>query len=217
MRYRGATVLMTIFVFLTGITLSSAEARCGGCKRKRSREARGMYQPQSGASCCSTGLQAQGFQSSSSCCSKGAQTIALSEETNDTKSRPMCKYCGMNRQQFAQSRMVVQYDDGAPQATCSLHCAAIELASAAYRMPKSIQVGDFVTMKLVDAEKAHWVIGGSKQGVMTKTATWAFEKREDAETFVRENGGKIGDFDEALAAAFEDMKGSIKMIRQKRK
>jgi len=207
---------MTIFIFLMGITVS-AEARCGGCKRKRSSAATGLYQPQSGASCCSAGLQAQGSQSSSSCCSTRAQAVAASEETNDTKNRSICKYCGMNRQQFAQSRMVVEYDDGAPQATCSLHCTTVELASAAYRMPKSIKVGDFVTMKLVDAEKAHWVIGGSKQGVMAKTATWAFEKRGDAETFVRENGGKIGDFDAALAAAFEDLKGSINLLRQKRK
>lgn len=38
-------------------------------------------------------------------------------------------------------------------------------------------VGDYNTKRLIDAEKAVWVIGGGKQGVMTKRAKWAFEKR----------------------------------------
>jgi nitrous oxide reductase accessory protein NosL len=71
-------------------------------------------------------------------------------------------------------------------------------------------------MEMINTEKAHWVIGGSKTGVMTKTGTWAFNQRKDAESFVQENGGKIGNFDEALDAVYEDMKSNVKSIRQKR-
>ena len=122
----------------------------------------------------------------------------------------------MNCQQYAKTRMLVEYDGLPPQATCSLHCAAIELAFATNRRPKSIQVGDVATMEMINVEKAHWVIGGNKPGVMTKTGTWAFNQRKDAETFVQENGGKIGDFAEALDAVYEDIKSNIKNISQKR-
>jgi nitrous oxide reductase accessory protein NosL len=122
----------------------------------------------------------------------------------------------MNCQQYAKSRMLVEYDGHPPQATCSLHCAAVELAFATNRRLKSIQVGDFVTTEMINAENAHWVIGGSKPGVMTKTGTWAFNQRKDAETFVQENGGKIGDFAEALDAIYVDIKSNIKTISQKR-
>jgi nitrous oxide reductase accessory protein NosL len=52
---------------------------------------------------------------------------------------------------------------------------------------------------------------------MTKRAKWAFEKKEAAEKFVKENGGNISTFDEALKAAYEDMYADIKMIRDRRK
>jgi len=39
-------------------------------------------------------------------------------------------------------------------------------------------VGDFGTKKLIDAEKALWVLGGSKPGVMTKRGKWALRRRK---------------------------------------
>ena len=88
---------------------------------------------------------------------------------DDVAKQASCKYCGMDRKTFAHSRMLVTYEDGSSMGTCSLHCTAIELALNIDKTPKSIEVGDFKTKKLIDAEKASWVIGGSKTGVMTKT------------------------------------------------
>jgi nitrous oxide reductase accessory protein NosL len=84
------------------------------------------------------------------------------------------------------------------------------------KSPKSIQVADYNTRKLIDAEKASWVIGGKKPGVMTKVAKWAFEKPEDAMAFVKENEGKVATFDDVVRATFEDMYSDIKMIRAKK-
>jgi hypothetical protein len=136
---------------------------------------------------------------------------------DDMKEITECLYCGMDRAKFAHSRMLVEYEDGTREGMCSLHCAAIDLAANIDMTPKTINVGDYVTKKLIDAEKAFWVIGGSKMGVMTKRAKWAFEKKEAAEKFVKENGGNISTFDEALKAAYEDMYADIKMIRDRRK
>ena len=52
---------------------------------------------------------------------------------------------------------------------------------------------------------------------MSKRAKWAFGKRDDAELFVKENGGTLATFDEVMKAAYEDMYADMKIIRDKRK
>jgi nitrous oxide reductase accessory protein NosL len=120
---------------------------------------------------------------------------------NDVKEMPACKYCGMNREMFAHSRMLTEYDTGSKEGTCSLHCAAIDMALSLDKTPTSIKVGDYGTKKLIDAEKATWIIGGNKPGVMTKNAKWAFADKSDAEKFQQANGGRLATFDEALQAS----------------
>jgi copper chaperone NosL len=141
--------------------------------------------------------------------------IAIAQE--DVKKYPACKYCGMDREKFAHSRIFIENDDGTTEGACSLHCAAIDLAVNIDKHPKALGVGDYYTKKLIDAEQAFWVIGGSKMGVMTKRAKWAFASKEDAEKFKAENGGDLITFDQAIKAAYEDMYLDTKMIRDKRK
>ena len=135
----------------------------------------------------------------------------------DVKAHPSCSYCGMDRQQFSRSRVLIRYEDGSTMAACSLHCAAVDLAVAIDKNPQTIQVADYGTGKLIDAESATWVIGGSKLGVMTQRAKWAFEKKADAEAFMKQNGGTHASFDEAMKATYEDMYADTKMIRERRK
>jgi len=123
----------------------------------------------------------------------------------------------MDRGKFDHSRMLVEYEDGTVAATCSLHCAAIDIALNIDKMPSKIEVADYNTKELINAEDAVWVLGGDKQGVMTMRAKWAFPVKEDAETFMKASGGTAVSFDEAMKAAFEDMYGDTKMIREKRK
>jgi hypothetical protein len=142
-------------------------------------------------------------------------SIALAHD--DTKLHPACPLCGMDRERFAHSRMLVEYDDGTMAATCSIHCMAVELANKLNKTPVSVKVGDFNTKDLIDAEKAVWVIGGSKPGVMTRRAKWAFGTREAADQFIKENGGMVVTYDEAMKATYEDMYADTKMLRDKRK
>ena len=107
---------------------------------------------------------------------------------DDIKQSANCKYCGMDRQKFDFSRMLIEYEDGTSTGVCSLHCAAVELALNIDKTPKALKVGDLGTKSLIDAEKAFWVIGGTKQGVMTKRGKWAFEKKDDADAFIKANG-----------------------------
>ena len=142
---------------------------------------------------------------------------AFAQPKEDIHLHKACKYCGMDRGSFDFSRMLVQYDDGTSVAVCSIHCAAVDLANTIDKSPSSIKVGDFATKQLIDAEKALWIIGGSKPGVMSKRGKWAFATKEEAESFMKSNGGILADFEAAMKAAYEDMYADTKMIRDKRK
>jgi len=144
-------------------------------------------------------------------------TFFLAQAQEDIQKHASCKYCGMDRAKFAFSRMLVTYEDGSQLGTCSIHCLAVELALNIDKTPKTLDVGDYNTTALIDAEKAVWVIGGNKPGVMTKRAKWAFGKKSDAEAFVKAEGGKVATFEDAMKATYEDMYSDTKMIREKRK
>lgn len=145
-------------------------------------------------------------------------TFALSAfAQDDIAAHPACPLCGMDRAKFAHSRVYIVYDDGAKSGTCSIHCAAIDMAVKTGKTPREIMVGDYNTKTLIDAEKATWVIGGSKMGVMTHRAKWAFADDAAARKFIAENGGTKATFDDAMKASFEDMYNDINMIREKKK
>lgn len=143
--------------------------------------------------------------------------VIASGHDADIAAHKSCQYCGMDREKFAHSRMLIEYDDGSTVATCSLHCVAVDMANNIDKTPNVIKVADFNSKELVDAEKAAWVIGGSKQGVMSRNAKWAFATKEMADAFIKEHGGKLANFDEAIKAAYEDMYKDTKMIRDRRK
>lgn len=119
----------------------------------------------------------------------------------DVNTHQACPHCGMDREKFAHSRMLITYSDGSSAGLCSLHCAATELKAGKGKTVKVVEVADLNSKKLVDAEKAIWVIGGSRKGVMTRTPKWAFAKKDDATAFIGKNGGKLATYKEALALA----------------
>lgn len=143
--------------------------------------------------------------------------LSKSEPKDDLADFPSCPLCGMDRKKFDYSRMYIIYEDGSTFGTCSLHGAVIELALKIDVVPKSIMVADYNTKNLINAEQAYWVIGGDRMGVMTKRAKWAFKEKKDAEDFIQQNKGKLGNFQDAVSAAFSDMYEDVIMIREKRR
>lgn len=141
--------------------------------------------------------------------------VAWAQE--DVIKHPECPYCGMDRQKFAHSRMLINYDDNVELGYCSLRCAAVDMSIHLDRQPVRIQVGDYNTKSLIDAENAFWVIGGKKMGVMSKRAKWAFAKKSDAQAFIAANGGELADFETAVKASYADLYDDNRMIREKRK
>jgi nitrous oxide reductase accessory protein NosL len=125
----------------------------------------------------------------------------------DTVESPRhCKQCGMDRTVFDRSRMLITYADGTTVGVCSIHCAAAELQQNKERQIKTVLVADYATKKLIDARSAIWVIGGRKEGVMTAVPKWAFESEEEALRFVKENGGEVTSFEQAMGAAEKEVK-----------
>ena len=87
------------------------------------------------------------------------------EAQEDVLKHPSCKFCGMDRSKSSKSRMVIEYDDGTSVGTCSIHCAAVELAVTTDKIPSKILVADYDSGELLNGERAFWVIGGDIPGL----------------------------------------------------
>jgi len=132
---------------------------------------------------------------------------ALAGAMEDVRAHPACPHCGMDRETFSHSRMLVAYEDGREVGTCSLRCAALELSRDSGRKVRAVRVADHDTRELLDPEAATWVVGGSERGVMTRTPKWAFATRGAADAFVAANGGEVTTYAAVLAAAREELGG----------
>jgi nitrous oxide reductase accessory protein NosL len=128
-------------------------------------------------------------------------TVAPSFASEKVEPPSECGQCGMDRDTFAHGRMLIEYADGTSSGTCSLNCAAVEMNVNKGKKVKSLKVADYISKKLIDAKGAIWVIGGSQPGIMTEMPKWAFKKKDDARRFIKEYGGRITGYDEALNLA----------------
>ena len=140
--------------------------------------------------------------------------------TNELQKYPRCPYCGMSRSKFQHSRHLVQYDDNLVDATCSIHCLAISLSLNIDRGPKALYVADNAAAgkikPMIEVDKATYLIGSDLKGTMTTVSKVAWSSADAARTALQKHGGKIGDFDQALTAAYGDMAASTIMIRKRR-
>jgi len=73
-----------------------------------------------------------------------------------------------------------------------------------------VEVVDAKTQKIINAKKAYYVIDSDVKGTMSRRSKLAFASKRDAEAFIKEHGGKIITFQQALKAA-----QSTKMMMKK--
>jgi copper chaperone NosL len=130
---------------------------------------------------------------------------ALASGQEDIPRIRECSFCGMDRKAYGYSRSLVQYQDGSEVGTCSLHCAVIELDAHPGKTLKTLLVADRDSHDLIDAATATWVMGGRKRAVMTARPKWAFATPEAAAAFVKDQGGEVIGWPQALTAAKEDV------------
>jgi nitrous oxide reductase accessory protein NosL len=130
-------------------------------------------------------------------CFSGAAIFAQS----DIDDHRTCSQCGMDRKAYGYSRMLIRYQDGTEVGVCSLHCAVVDMDANKARALQSLLIADRDTRALIDVEKAIWVVGGTKRGVMTQRPAWAFASRTAADAFMRSYGGEIAAWSDVLASA----------------
>lgn len=131
-------------------------------------------------------------------------SAAHATDQSDLETHRSCAVCGMDRKAYGYSRMLIILDDGGEIGTCSLHCVMQYQKDHKDRPVKKLLVADRNTRVLVEADKANWVMGGKKRGVMTRNPKWAFVAEPAAQAFVKANGGTIISWAETLAAAREE-------------
>lgn len=134
----------------------------------------------------------------------------------DIEKIPSCQYCGMDRDKFGSTRMLVEYANGTTIGTCSIHCAAVDLAQSFGKEIKALRVADFRSGRLIDAENAVWVLGAGLPGVMAAKSRVAFADKADAESFRKEKGGETADFNAAITSTYCDMWSDTQAIRSRR-
>ncbi|MBA3998813.1 MAG: twin-arginine translocation pathway signal protein [Candidatus Accumulibacter sp.] len=139
---------------------------------------------------------------------------------NDLEKYPKCPYCGMDRRYNHRSRMLIHYSNDLPDATCSIHCAAVSLALNLTLDPKAIYVGDNASdadpRPLVDVEKATFLVGSDLPGVMTKRSKVAYSSAEAARQAQATHGGELADYPQTLRVAYTDLADDVAMIRKNR-
>jgi nitrous oxide reductase accessory protein NosL len=143
-------------------------------------------------------------------------TLSAWAAEKDIEKIPSCQYCGMDREKFGATRVLVEYENGTTIGTCSIHCAAVDLAQSFGKTIKAIRVADYRSGKLIDAEKAVWVVGGGVPGVMAAKSRVAFADKADAEAFRKDKGGEIADFNVAITSTYCDMWADTQGIRARR-
>lgn len=136
---------------------------------------------------------------------------------DDVRAAPSCSLCRMSREKFDYGRVLLKFRDGTSVATCSVTCAAVELARKGEDELTSFLVADYRTKELIDGRTAFWVVGGVRRGIMTNVPKWAFGSEAAAQAFIDEYGGSRATFEEVLAAAAADTKTKLKLGTPKKR
>lgn len=109
-------------------------------------------------------------------------TVAFAEEK--------CSLCGMKVNETKRQHFVVTTKDGKKQKACNEGCVDMLLENIKKDI-RTLEAVDYNTGSLIDAHKAFYVRGSDIKAVMGGQSVVAFSKKEDAEKFQKEHGGKV--------------------------
>lgn len=150
-----------------------------------------------------------------------AQEMFQTVEPNDAtfvktdSSKEFCNVCGMHLAKYYKTNHATEFKNGHKEQYCSLHCQA-QIHKDYEKKIKTIQVVDTNTLKLIDASKAFYVVGSSKEGTMSPISEYAFASKEEAINFQKEFGGEIHNFNESLKLAKDNLNKDDELLAEKR-
>ena len=117
---------------------------------------------------------------------------------NQGEHKSSCVNCGMSLKMFYKTSHIATFADGSKKQYCSIACLISDLKE---HKATKIEVVDAHTQKVINAKTAHYVIDSDVRGTMAKRSKLAFASKQDASSFIKEHGGKLITFDQALKAA----------------
>ncbi len=132
------------------------------------------------------------------------------------KAKMWCHVCGMSLKMFYKTSHAVKLKDGSVRQYCSIRCLVVDYPKIKDKI-KEILVADAKSGKLIDVNKAFYVVGSKVKGTMSKVSKVAFAKEVDAKAFQKEFGGKIVSFKEAFELAKKNLKADMMMLKMKKK
>jgi nitrous oxide reductase accessory protein NosL len=145
------------------------------------------------------------------------QTVEPKDATlvKTDSSKEFCNVCGMHLTKYYKTNHVTEFKNGHKEQYCSIHCQA-EIYRDYKDKIKTIQVVDTNSLKLIDATKAFYVVGSSKEGTMSPISKYAFLSKDEAIKFQKEFGGTIHNFEETMNIALKDLPNDNKILDEKR-
>ncbi|MBT8348287.1 MAG: hypothetical protein HKP62_02425 [Sulfurovum sp.] len=123
-----------------------------------------------------------------------------------------CPKCGMTLPMFYKTNHAAHVD-GKSEQFCSIHCLAEAMAEGG--KVTGIKVVDNTTLEFIDVIRSWYVVGSSKPGTMTMTSKYAFGKKDGAEKFAKEFGGKVMTFYAAMDAVKSTLAQESAMVQKK--
>ena len=145
------------------------------------------------------------------------QTVEAKDATlvKTDSSKEFCDVCGMHLTKYYKTSHTAEFRNGHKEQYCSLHCLA-EVHKNYEDKIKNIQVVDTNSLKLIDAKKAFYVVGSSKEATMSSISEYAFSNKDEALKFKNEFGGNIYNFDESLKLAKDRLEDDNLALNEKR-
>lgn len=130
-------------------------------------------------------------------------------------SKEFCNVCGMDLVKYYKTNHVAEFKNGHKEQYCSLHCFSLVHKDYEDKI-KNVQVVDTNSLKLIDAKKAFYVVGSSKEATMSSLSEYAFFSKDEALKFQKEFGGELYNFEESLKASKERLNKDIEALDEKR-
>ena len=145
------------------------------------------------------------------------QTVETKDATliKTDSSKEFCNVCGMHLTKYYKTNHTAEFKNGHKEQYCSLHCLS-EVHKDYEQRIKNIQVVDTNSLKLIDAKKAFYVVGSSKEGTMSPISEYAFSTKIEAEKFKKEFGGEIHTFAETLKLSKDKLDKDNEILDEKR-
>ena len=145
------------------------------------------------------------------------QTVKAEDATlvKEDSSKEFCNVCGMHLVKHYKTNHATEFKNGHKEQYCSLHCQA-QIHNDFEDKIKEIQVVDTNSLKLIDAKKAFYVVGSSKEATMSTISKYAFSSKDEALKFQKEFGGEIYNFEETLKIEKDALSKDIEVLDKKR-